>query len=126
MFFLMNNTVLELEPSEHVPELQGHRFRGLSFDEVIALGRELFSQYPDLQITHPQRAQRLAYLIFIKVPGINAVQFTPLRRGCGPADVGFRYCNLAFEVMANLVARQKGDGLDSTWVDRLVWGRLAA
>lgn len=126
MFFLMNNTVLEIEPSEHVPELQGHRFRGLSFDEVMHLGRELFSQYPNLQITHPQRAQRLAYLIIVKAPGINAIQFTPPRQGCKPEEVGFRYCNLAFEVMANLVSRQKGEGLDSIWVDRLVWGRLAA
>ena len=126
MFFLMNNTVLEIEPSEHVPELQGHRFRGLSFDDVMQLGRELFSQNPNLQITHPQRAQRLAYLIFLKAAGINDIRFVPSYKGCRPEEVGFRYCNVAFEVMANLVARQKGEGLDSIWVDRFVWGRLAA
>ena len=126
MYFLMNNTVLEIDPSEHVPELQGHRFRGLSFDEVMNLGRELFSQYPNLPISHNQRAQRLAYLIIVKAPGINAIQFIPSRQGCKPQEVSFRYCNLAFEVMANLVSRQMGEGLDSIWVDRLVWGRLAA
>jgi len=126
MLFLMNNTVLEIDPSEHVPELQGHRFRGLSFDDVMYMGRELFSQYPDLQISHPQRAQRLAYLIVMKAPGINAIQFLPGYPGCRPEHVSFRYCDLAFEIMANMISRQRGSGLDSVWVNTNVWGRLAA
>ena len=126
MLFLLNDAVLELETAEHSPQLHGHRFRALSFDQVIQLGKELFAQDPLLQVYHPQRARRLAYLILTKAPGINGALFVPPSKGCRAQDVAIHYCYVEFELMAQLWTRQRDEDLNTVMVDQMIWRRLAA
>ena len=126
MFFLLNDRVLNLGAAELIPPLDAARFRRLSLDFVRELGCELFAKAPLLPATHPGRGARLAALIAIKSPRINAALFIAPGFGCPSETVSCQFAQVSFEVMAWLYERQRAGQLDTLVADRQVWRRLAA
>jgi hypothetical protein len=126
LLFLMNDVVLTLGSTETVLPLDVQRFRRLSLAFVIQLGQELFAEQPLLQHTDPAKAERLALLLMAKQHDLNAALFVAPAKGCAPADVATRFCNLSFDVMAALHARQNEGALTPVAADREVWRRMAA
>jgi hypothetical protein len=126
MLFLLNDVVLNLAPTEIAPPVASPRFRSLSMNFVEKLGRELFAEEPLLQRFNEERSRRLASLILLKQPEINAALFVAPARGCKEDLVAVRYAQISFEVMGLLYARQQQGALTTVEADRQVWRRLAA
>ena len=124
--FLMNDVVLHLDSSSDLLPLEAQRFRSLSLSFVVQLGQELFAASPRLQHTDPDKARRLALLLTVKNPEINAALFVAPAQDCPSEDVGARFCQISFDVMAALQARQDEGALTTVATDSQVWRRLAA
>ena len=102
------------------------RFRALSLDYVLQLGRELFAEQPLLPRADPYRAGRLAALIASKAPGTNAALFSAPGAGCPPERVDARLEEVDADVLADLQRRQQADALSPYVADCEVWRRMAA
>jgi hypothetical protein len=126
MMFLLNDVILKLEGQDLNPPLNATQFDSLRADTVSALGAELYATDPLLHINNPERAKRLAALIVLKTPDINAALFLAPSRNCTPGQVSCRYAQLGFEVMSGLYSRQQDGALTTVTADREVWRRLAA
>lgn len=126
MLFLLNDAVLEFDLRALAPPVEADRFRALSFSDVLSLGQELFAEEPLLHRVAPERARRLAALIQLKQPDINAALFVAPHRRCDPAQVACRFVNLGFELIAGLHGRSDNGALDPVVADQAVWRRLAA
>lgn len=126
MYFLLNDTVLNLQGEDLAPAALSRRFGSIGFDYVQTLGQELFAEQPLLQHEHLERAKKLAALIHAKQPSINAALFVAPARGCPPSQVGVRFASLDLPTIANLQRAQATGALDAIIADREVWRRLAA
>jgi hypothetical protein len=126
LYFLMNDTLFELDERNLVAPLDARRFATLSMAFVVKLGQELFAEDPLLCQNAPERAKRLAMLLALKQPGLNAALFVAPARGCPPDQVGVRFAELDLSVLAGLYARQAEGSLNALSADRDVWRRLAA
>lgn len=126
MMFLLNDVVFRLEHEPYGIGLTAENFRGLTFPSIIRLGQELYAREPMLHRIRPERARRLAALITIKVPLINAALFVSPREGCPPDEVTVRFVNAQFEVMVDFYTRQTSGRLDNLEIDKRLWRRLAA
>lgn len=122
----MNDVVLNLDSRSLALPIEMQRFRSLTLPFVIQLGQELYADAPRLQHTNPEKARRLALLLAAKNPDINAALFVTPAEGCPPDQVMVRYCQISFEVMATLQARQDEGVLTTVATDTQVWRRLAA
>ena len=126
MLFLLNDAVLDIDPREFSTPLEPTRFRALTLNAVIKLGAEMFAEAPTLQRSELERAKRLAFLIQMKAPEINAALFVAPAQGCQPDEVISRFACVALPVMGQLDARQREGQLDAVSADKEVWRRLAA
>jgi hypothetical protein len=126
LFFLVNDTLFELDEDNSVSPLDARRFEQLPMSYVVQLGQELFSEEPLLTRMAPERAKRLAMLLALKQPGLNAALFVAPSRGCRPDQVGVRFAELSIEVLGGLHAKQSLGELTAVAADRDVWRRLAA
>ena len=126
MLFLLNDTVIEFDARTLTPPVELGRFRALSLNYVLELGKELFSEDPLLHRNSAERARRLAFLLCAKQPEINAALFVAPARNCPTSQVQVRFCNIGIEVMAALHARTQAGQADPLTADREVWRRLAA
>jgi hypothetical protein len=126
LLFLMNDVVLTLDTRSLTLPIEMSRFRSLTLPFVIQLGQELFAEQPRLQHTDPEKARRLGLLIAAKNPEINAALFVAPTERCPPEEVISRYCQISFDVMGLLLARQEEGSLTTVATDSQVWRRLAA
>ena len=126
MFFLLNDTVLNLDGDELAPHVIGRRFASVAFDYVKLLGQELFAKAPLVHRTSPVQGVKLASLIVAKAPEINAALFVSPGVGCKPDQVHVRFATLDVMMMANLSSAHAAGKLDAVTADREVWRRLAA
>lgn len=126
MLFLLNDVVLNLASAQMAQPVASGRFKALSMSFVEKLGRELFAEEPLLHRSHLERARRIASLIVLKQPEINAALFVAPARGCDEGLVQVRYAQISFEVMGVLYERQQNGALTTVEADRQVWRRLAA
>ena len=126
MLFLLNDVVLNLESLDVAPPVAAQRFHALNMAFVEKLGREIFAQEPLLQRTSPEKARRLASLIVLKQPTINAALFLAPCANCAETQVVVRYADVSFDVMGLLYVRQKAAALSPVEADRQVWRRMAA
>lgn len=125
MFFLLNDLVLSLEPGSMMHPLEEDRFSALSADYIAQLGKEMFAEDPQAHRKNAERARRLAYLIQLKMPRINAASF--LAAGDGdPAHVDAAFKSLNALVMGAMYEQQMRGQLDAAKVDYEVWRRMAA
>lgn len=126
MLFLLNDTLLKVDPARLASPLDARRFESVSLSYVVQLGRELFSEDPLLQQTQPERARRLAWLLNSKQPELNAALFIAPSRGCRLDEITVRFCALPVETIAHLHSKNEAGVLDAAAADREVWRRLAA
>lgn len=126
MLFLMNDTVLDVDLKALTPPTEAARFASLPLKAVVDLGAEMFAQAPLLHRTQPERAKRLAALIFVRSGQVNAALFEAPSAGCKPAMVYSRLADVSMEVMAELYAEQLRENLTPVLTDRRVWRRMAA
>jgi hypothetical protein len=126
MLFLMNDRVLDLDLGRFKAPLSAGRFESLSLAFVIKLGQELYADAPLLHLDEPDRAERLALLIAMKAPEVNAALFVAPSQACRPDQVTSRLASLSLEVMAGLYMRHRDGGLNVLTADREVWRRMAA
>lgn len=126
MLFLLNDVILHVDPAAAVPPLDAGKFASVSLDKLSALGAELFTGDPALARNNPARAARLAALIVMKSPEINAALFMAPSRGCSTSEVACRYAALTLDILAGLDVRQKSGILTAADADQAVWRRLAA
>jgi hypothetical protein len=126
MLFLLNDVVLTLDPADAVPPLAAGKFSDLSLNKLSALGAELFTSDPALARNKPERARRLASLIVMKSPEINAALFVAPTVGCRPEQVACRFATLTLDILAGLNVRQQSGILSAADADNAVWRRLAA
>ena len=126
MLFLLNDVVFNFEAVNMAPPLDANQFASLRLDTVSALGAEMFAADPLLHKNNAEKANRLASLIALRAPQINAALFVAPANNCKPGQVSCRFAQLGFEVMSGLWTRQQNGGLTTVLADREVWRRLAA
>lgn len=126
MIFLLNDTLLQIEPARMASPLDARRFEAVSLSYVVQLGKELFSEEPLLPKSNPERARRLGWLLNMKQPELNAALFISPMKGCRSDEVQVRFCALPVETLAHLHAQNEAGLLDAGVADREVWRRLAA
>ena len=126
MLFLLNDRMLKLGEDDLIAPTDAAHFHRLSLDFVRDLGREVFAEHPLLPSAHPGRAARLAALIKVKAPRVNAALFIAPGFGCPAEMVTCRFAEVSSDVMAWLYDQQRSGQLSSVLADREVWRRLAA
>ncbi len=124
MLFLLNDKVLDVR-SLSTP-LNANRLRALSFDFVLGLAAECFSERPLLHRDAPEMALKVASLLMSKAPEVNAALFVAPARGCAPELVLSKVASISVDLMADLSMRQEKNALNLLVVDGMVWKRLAA
>ncbi|CAN5336034.1 hypothetical protein BH11PSE2_BH11PSE2_06140 [soil metagenome] len=126
MLFLMNDVVLTLDSDDLSSAGELARTTPMRFDFVSRMGQELYAEDPLLHRNHLARAKRLASLILLKAPEVNAALFLAPTKGCSVSQVSYRFAQVDFEVICGLQARQASGALTTLDADRQVWKRLAA
>ena len=125
MLFLMNDWVMQFDQKAMVQDLIGFNVRDITFPQVLILGQELYAEEPHLHLRQPEQARKLAAFIMAKQPDVNGVLFIPPHQGCNPKDVTVRYCNVAFDMLAQLLNVQETHK-SGAWANREVWNKLGA
>jgi len=125
LYFLLNDLVLDLQPEGMMHPLDEDRFRALSADYIAQLGREMFAEDPAAHRKNAERAKRLAFLIQLKMPRVNAASFNAAGDG-DPDHVGTDFKSLNDVVVGAMYEQQMRGQLDARKIDYEVWQRLAA
>lgn len=124
MLFLMNSVVLEFEAGRlAVPAIAGHLAR-LSFEQVIDLATEAFALNPRLPAGNLAESQKLALMIALKQPQVNAALVLTPGRACAPAEVSIKFASLGAELLMQLKGLQAVGRLDAAAANNLVWSAL--
>ena len=124
MHFLLNDVMFNLSDCNFsLPPADSHKAR-LKINDVIHLGAELFSANPNLAHEDPARSLRLIGLILSKVSNVNAALFFVPKKGCPPQQVSYRFAELSFPIMADLVNQQAKGAMTPSYVNSQVWARL--
>lgn len=126
MYFLLNDTVFNLNAEGLSGGQISRRFGSVAFEFVQTLGQELFAEEPLVHRTHPERAAKLCALLQFAAPSINAALFAPPFDYCRPSDVAVRYASLDIDVIAELQTKSAEGALTAAIADRAVWRRMAA
>lgn len=126
MLFLLNDAVLSTADINLAKDGVGARVAPLTLGAIVQLGRELYAASPTLQRVRPEKGRRLAALIQLRAPDVNAACFAAPRPGCAPGEVTTKFASLGVDVMADLYRRQRDGELDSAIVERAIWRRVPA
>ncbi|MBW8881509.1 MAG: hypothetical protein JF615_08825 [Asticcacaulis sp.] len=126
MHFLLNDLILDIEPSRMMHPLEAERFAALSADYIAQLGKEMFAEDAFVHRKNSERARRLAYLIHLKMPRINAAQFFVTAANGNPESVEASFKSLNQMVIGMMYDQQMRGQLDANKVDSAVWHRMAA
>lgn len=126
MLFLMNDRVLKLD-AQLLSTVETSRFAFVSPGYAVKLGQELYSEQPMLHRECPERARRLALLLWAKAPEVNAALFVAPAVRCRPDQVITRFASLSVDVIATLYLKDQTEGgLTPVEADKEVWRRMAA
>jgi hypothetical protein len=126
LYFLLNDLILDIDPTRMMQPLDAERFSALSVDYIAQLGKEMFAEDVQAHRNNPERARRLCYLLHLKMPRINAAQFFVTAGNGGSESVEASFKSLNEMAMELMFAQQKLGQLDTRKVDNEVWRRLAA
>ncbi len=126
MYFLLNDLILDIEPARMMQPLDADRFSALSIDYIAQLGKEMFAEDVNVHRKNPERARRLAYLITLKMPRVNAAQFFVMAQNGDPNTVDASFKSLNEMAMGMMYDQQMRGQLDAGKVDQAVWHRMAA
>ena len=123
MLFLMNDWVMQFDQKAMVQDLIGFNVRDITFPQILVLGQELYAEEPHLHLRQPEQARKLAALVMAKQPEVNGVLYIATHAGCNPKDVTVRYCNVAFDMQAQLLQVQEAQKTGA-WANKEVWNKL--
>jgi len=123
VLFLLNDRVLHVDQRDLDGPLSNAVVDRLTPECVEMLGAELYAAEPLLHARNPDLARKLAALISIKNPGVNAAHFFAEAEGCCPETVEARFASLAQPVLRGLKQAQTQGGLTALEADRRVWRR---
>ena len=126
MYFLLNDLILDVDATRMMQPLDVDRFSALSIDYIAQLGKEMFAEDIQAHRKDPERARRLAYLIHLKMPRVNAAQFFVTSNSGASESVDASFKSLNEMAMAMMYEQQKVGQLDARKVDTEVWHRMAA
>ena len=126
MYFLLNDLILDIDASRMMHPLDAERFSALSIDYIAQLGKEMFAEDVQCHRRNPERARRLAYLIQLKMPRINAAQFFVMASNGQADSVDASFKSLNDMAMGMMYDQQMRGQLDANKVDYAVWQRMAA
>jgi hypothetical protein len=126
MLFLLNETILDLNLRALIPPAEAPRFAGLSFDQVMQQGADMFRQNPLLATEDVMRAKRLAALIVVKAPKANAAFFDTAAPQPGKRPRPPQVVSISIEVMATLYGEFLVGKLTPELAHRKVWSLLPA
>lgn len=125
-FFLLNDLILDIDPERMVQPLDEDRFKALSPDYIALLGKEMFAEDASAHRRNPERARRLAYLIQLKMPRINAAQFFVMASDGRAESVDAEFKSVNYDDLGHLYQQQMAGLLSTSKVDQEVWHRMAA
>ncbi len=126
MYFLLNDLILDIDATRMMQPLDAERFSALSVDYIAQLGKEMFAEDPFAHRKNPERARRLAYLIQLKMPRVNAAQFFVTSADGASDSVDASFKSLNEMAMGMMYEQQQVGQLDAGKVDHEVWHRMAA
>lgn len=126
MYFLLNDLILDIDPSRMLQPLDADRFEALSIEYIAELGKEMFAEDVQTHRKNTERARRLAYLIHMKMPRVNAAQFFPISNDGTPASVDANFKSINEMALELMYAQQMSGQLDTHKIDYEVWHRMAA
>ncbi len=126
MYFLLNDHIFDIDANRMIQPLDAERFQALSPEYIALLGREMFAEDPQVHKRNPERARRLALLIHLKMPRINAAQFFVLKADGNPNSVDADFKSVNPDDVGALYQQQMAGMLSASKVDQEVWHRMAA
>lgn len=126
MYFLLNDLILDIDAARMMHPLDAERFSALSIDYIAQLGKEMFAEDSQCHRKNSERARRLAYLIHLKMPRVNAAQFFVMVPNGQPESVDASFKSLNDMAMGMMYEQQMRGQLDANKVDNAVWHRMAA
>ena len=126
MYFLLNDVVLDVDSSRMMHPLDAERFAALDIDYIEQLGKEMFAEDAFVHRSNPEKARRLAYLIHLKMPRVNAAQFFVSGGAGNPDNVETDFQSVNEMVLSIMRDQQTAGMLDARKVDAAIWHRLAA
>jgi hypothetical protein len=126
LFFLLNDLILDIDTERMSHPLDDERFAALTIEYVAYLGQEMFAQDPQAHRRNPERAKRLAYLITLKRPRVNAAQFFATVSSGAPETVETDFKSINEIVLGAMYQQQMMGMLNASKVDQEVWHRMAA
>ncbi|MFT3998505.1 MAG: hypothetical protein QM667_13965 [Asticcacaulis sp.] len=126
LYFLLNDVVFDIDTARMMHPLDAQRFEALSLDYIAHLGKEMFAENPQAHRFNPERARRLCYLVHLKAPHLNAVQFMDMGGRGQAADVATDFKALNQTALGMMYQQQVSGQLDAAKVDGAVWHRHAA
>lgn len=130
MLFLLNDVVLEFEAARLAPPAVAGHLARLPFQRVAELVREAFAENPRLPSASIAESQKLALMIALKHPEVNAALVLGPGRVCTVNEVSVQFASLAGELMFQLKGLQEQRRLNPGAVNAMVWsltgqGRMA-
>ncbi len=126
MYFLLNDLILDIDPTRMMQPLEADRFEALSMDYIAELGKEMFAEDAGTHRKNTERARRLAYLIHMKMPRVNAAQFFPISNDGTPASVDANFKSINEMTLGFMYEQQMAGQLDTHKIEYEVWHRMAA
>jgi hypothetical protein len=130
VLFLLNDVVLEFEAARLAPPAVAGHLARLPFQRVAELVREAFAENPRLPSASIAESQKLALMIALKHPEVNAALVLGPRQVCTVNEVSVQFASLAGELMFQLKGLQEQRRLTPGAVNAMVWsltgqGRMA-
>lgn len=121
MLFLLNDTVLDFDPTFMAPYEVTNHVHSLSIQQVIDLISEAFTKTPSLPKSMPTAASKAAIMLVLKQPQVNAALFLPTVLPNGGVRFGARFASVDPPVMFELKGMQDQGRLTPGFVNACVW-----
>lgn len=121
MLFLLNDVILEFEAARLAPPAVAGHLARLPFGRVAELVREAFAENPRLPSASIAESQKLALMIALKRPEVNAALVLGPGRVCSANDVNVQFASLAGELMFQLKGLQEQRRLTPSAANSMVW-----
>jgi hypothetical protein len=121
--FLLNDVVLEFEAARLVPPAVAGHLARLPFGQVAALVREAIAEKPGLPRASLPESQKLALMIALKHPEVNAALVLGPGRPCAASEVSLQFASLGGELLFQLKGLQEQGRLTPGVANAMVWSQ---
>lgn len=121
MLFLLNDTILDLDPVSLATDAIAAHVHALPTQRVIDLIGEAMSKTPNFARAAPVAACKAAFMLVLKQPELNAALFLPVVAPDGSARFASRFAALDPPVLFELKGLQDQGRLTSGIANAYVW-----